>query len=66
MNVLNEMKHIFDKVEENLNNYEKKKIDLKLKRLSTIKFTDESSLFNLINKDKLELNDSKNYFLKLF
>ena len=31
-----------------------------LKRLSTIKFTDESSLFNQINKDKLELNDSKN------
>ena len=57
MNVLNEMKHIFDKVEENLNNYEKKKIDLMLKRLSTIKFTDESSLFNQINKDKLELND---------
>ena len=60
MNVLNEMKHIFEKVEENLNNYEKKKIDLMLKRLSTIKFTDESSLFNQINKDKLELNDSKN------
>ncbi len=33
-----------------------------LKRLSTIKFTDESSLFNHINKDKLELNDSFSFF----
>ena len=60
INILKEITDLFYKIFENIKKFEKKKIELMINRLKTIKFSQEGSLENEIENEKNDMKEDIN------